>query len=407
MNPTISSEGIACDNAASRDVQSRDPVAVQFHRHCQATVLSANGYKTGIGKTWHILAGVENTDSIPSNFGLPSLQELVTKKYAGRSVQGYFVQNESNITEDLRSILELIDLVAARQFKLTINITDESGNLLRSVTVDADGSSSYDIPIGRWLDLKLNLFGDRDSYKFHFNTVNSSASPQTTMVTIPAHTLTFNYGGVMLDNVDDVVMKEDATIELPNDRTRIAAMDNAGYDTNGGDAIYVVKRGADVNARHGKLLVVKPDPNWHVYRVYLSGSGMYDPRGMYDLEINLEKYKNKTHTYMDPNRRIIEFELHVTNYNTIASTWVTLEDYETASGDNHPLNLTNTDAAPENYSRTRLTDRNYVDSRHTGVWVFRIDTYNRSCVWNFAYQYYTGDAISSEGMLAPRKYIIS
>ena len=65
-----------------------------FHRHCQATVLSAYGIG-GQGATWDII------NELP----LPNLQSILP------TWKKYFTDNYNNITEDLAAILELIDYV--------------------------------------------------------------------------------------------------------------------------------------------------------------------------------------------------------------------------------------------------------------------------------------------------------
>jgi hypothetical protein len=84
--------------------QSRDPVS--FHKHCQKTVCSAFGYN-GQGATWNILS--DNTDA--GNMNLTHIQSLLN---SNETVRGFFSNNENNITEDLRSILELMDLLASK-----------------------------------------------------------------------------------------------------------------------------------------------------------------------------------------------------------------------------------------------------------------------------------------------------
>ena len=79
-----------------------------FHRHCQKTVCSAYG-DNGNGATWLTLSPNPET-----NWGddLTNLQQ-VTANGSYVHWQQYFTRNTNNITQDLRSILELIDAVAA------------------------------------------------------------------------------------------------------------------------------------------------------------------------------------------------------------------------------------------------------------------------------------------------------
>ena len=68
-----------------------------FHRHCQKTVCSAFGYD-GNGATWSLIGD--------NSFTLPNLSKICS------NWKHYFTCNRDNITEDLKTILELIDKVA-------------------------------------------------------------------------------------------------------------------------------------------------------------------------------------------------------------------------------------------------------------------------------------------------------
>ena len=70
-------------------------MSVDYHRHCQATVLGATGDPHGNGTTWG------------------TIRDLILPNIASR-VPGWlnkFTTND-NITEDLKAILELIDAMA-------------------------------------------------------------------------------------------------------------------------------------------------------------------------------------------------------------------------------------------------------------------------------------------------------
>ncbi len=69
---------------------------IDYHRHCQATVLSASGEPSGGGLTWGEIDGLNlgNLDAIWSGWK----DELFFKN--------------SNMTEDLAGILKLIDRLA-------------------------------------------------------------------------------------------------------------------------------------------------------------------------------------------------------------------------------------------------------------------------------------------------------
>ena len=86
-----------------------------FHKHCQKTVCSAWGYD-GTGRTWNVLtrAGLSNLDNILGG---------TTDKWQER-----FKSNSNNITEDLRSILELIDKTAEKVIgHFTLSFNDGAG----------------------------------------------------------------------------------------------------------------------------------------------------------------------------------------------------------------------------------------------------------------------------------------
>ena len=65
-------------------------MSVENHRHCQATVLSANGTGNQNGATWNLIG----------NLTLPKLRS---------DWKNFFTRNKLNITQDLKSILELLD----------------------------------------------------------------------------------------------------------------------------------------------------------------------------------------------------------------------------------------------------------------------------------------------------------
>lgn len=92
-------------------------MSIDYHRHCQATVLSANGTGNGNGATWSII----------KNLDLPNLDE---------NWLDYFSGNKKNITQDLAGILHLIDDVSGniaykgRDIRLSIGDQTLSFNTL-------------------------------------------------------------------------------------------------------------------------------------------------------------------------------------------------------------------------------------------------------------------------------------
>lgn len=79
-------------------------MSIEFHRHCQATVLSANGTGSQNGESWYIINELSGKLSNLPNGWID-----------------YFKQNKQCITEDFASILNIINNVSGnvvRKIKL-------------------------------------------------------------------------------------------------------------------------------------------------------------------------------------------------------------------------------------------------------------------------------------------------
>lgn len=82
-------------------------MSVENHRHCQATVLSASGTSKGGGATWNTISGLNTlTNLMPTNW------------------KNKFLNNTSNITQDFKSTLEIINDTAASLNSSITNLTN-------------------------------------------------------------------------------------------------------------------------------------------------------------------------------------------------------------------------------------------------------------------------------------------
>ena len=143
-------------------------LTIPFHKHCQQTVCSAYGWG-GQGATWEII----------SNLQLGHLPE---------EWKDFFMENENNITQDLASILKLIDTIAGRigetidSIKFTISFKDTKGNLIGEA-----GTDNQEITIGR--DIDLTIGGQTIS----FNTMTSQSTDKLS-ISLPTKNLQLKIG---------------------------------------------------------------------------------------------------------------------------------------------------------------------------------------------------------------------
>ena len=162
---------------------------VAFHKHCQRTVLSAYGPE-GEGATWNVINGVTG-EHLPTNWK-----------------EGF--RNTENITQDLASILRLMDNVAEsmynQQFKLTF--TDAAGQTIAEKLIKPmlDQDTNYKFNLDREITLEVN------GQQLRFRALSQGPSDNT-QVTIPTKTLAFTQYGNELDSAQ-VAMDKDLTIEV-------------------------------------------------------------------------------------------------------------------------------------------------------------------------------------------------
>lgn len=117
---------ITITNDTSCLMTERDATnTIPFHRHCQATVLSAYGPE-GKGATWGTILGL-TLDNLPSDW------------------KTFFTRNKTDITQDLASILELINQTTGKEKTITFKFgSSVSGG---SVTVLGSDKNPANITI--------------------------------------------------------------------------------------------------------------------------------------------------------------------------------------------------------------------------------------------------------------------
>lgn len=158
----------ARDLVVSERAGAADPIP--FHRHCQKTVCSAYGYN-GNGATWKTLSPPEEVNDLANlNLGLQTGETWISK----------FQLNRDNITQDLRTILELIDATAGYIAKDWNLIFKNNNNvLITSGTMSPwrDTNLNYTFS-GFGRDISLSI----DGQPLNFNTMKENGH-ETTEVT--------------------------------------------------------------------------------------------------------------------------------------------------------------------------------------------------------------------------------
>ena len=99
---------------------------IPVHRHCQKTVLSASGIPSGNGATWYNISDLsEKLNYFPENW-----------------LEKYFMSNH-NITEDLASVLELINGVYGKISEISpikqVSFYDVDNNIIGTYVPDKNG----------------------------------------------------------------------------------------------------------------------------------------------------------------------------------------------------------------------------------------------------------------------------
>ena len=163
-----------------------------FHRHCQKTICSAHGNANGEGATWNLI----------DELTLPKLTNLCS------NWKTYFTRNNDNITQDLKSILELIDNVVSGIGEFTLRFTDNNNDEIDSKTINPLSPNPT----------TFTGFGCRVTFTMDDNEVvsfNTMGDNQTRE--LPAQTLNVTYSGGTVTGDATCVMAEPATIDIQHD----------------------------------------------------------------------------------------------------------------------------------------------------------------------------------------------
>ena len=327
--------------------ESRQAEVIPFHRHCQKTVCSA--WQGGRGLTRTTLMPRNNDDTAFASGDLSNIQSFIFG--TPDTWQGYFTRNSNNITEDLRSILELINIIAGKVATKTnwnIAIKDCGGKKIvePDVTINpwSGGSQTYTFPeIGRFLTLKI----DGQPLKFH--TIKSGIAgyeAEKLELTFPKNDLTIKFNGVEVDKIENIYMPDDAEVNINQDFNLLPTSGYAGYSG-----------GATVNG------------TYRIYRHYDSSGGSITPTFVLD-----SKYKPGSGDSHSP---VVQWEFHLRNNN--ASNILTVNEPVVKVGDDNAY-----------FSRkVALTDQMYVESGKTNVYVFRAEMYSsaKALTYSLAYVY--------------------
>lgn len=304
----------------------------------------------------------------------------------------YFRTNEDNITQDLLSILKIVDKVAGSisdpQFNLTFK--DANGDVIgNQLVINPKVSGDYKFQLGRVIELKIG--SDSNPAAVKFNTVNAQVDETKT---IPTSQIKFQLGSQDITSVEAVTGMPNQTVSIPegsidfklNDRVfgSVAVASNNGH--------VEVKIPQDVNLVPAALAdqtqyvssssgtyTIKLNPNIHIYRM--------DANSDFTLKIDADKYKSASDLGFQVTNKVIEFEVHVTNTssNTINATNITDQGFDSQGGlhSSWISNLPN----PMIQTFRYLNDKTTVEAGETAVYVFRIDTDRCSMVWSLAYEY--------------------
>ena len=99
---------------------------IPFHKHCQKTILAASGIPSGNGATWSTISDLsEKLNYFPENW-----------------LEKYFMSNH-NITEDLASVLELINGAYGKIGEISpikqVSFHDVDNNIIGTYVPDKNG----------------------------------------------------------------------------------------------------------------------------------------------------------------------------------------------------------------------------------------------------------------------------
>ena len=311
---------------------------IPFHKHCQKTVCSAYGYD-GNGATWNILYHGGKDD-------LVNIQQFVSNWH------NFFTGNEENITQDLRSILELIDLIAGMvciktNWNLIFKDCDnkEVGN--KNINPWSGGTQDYTFSqFGRYI--KLTIDGN-DDLAFKFHTMRDAKTlgygEENLNIDIPKGDLTINFNGNRVITVEDINMKSSEIVDINQDFNKHPTI---GYS--------------------GSSVISRVDGTNQIYR-YRGTQGSITP--MFDID---GKYIPVDQDLKSP---IIEWEFHIKNYGESGNINV-----------NTPSVLVN--GVVDYFVKTvQLTDKMDVEPGKTNVYVFRADLHSdeKTLTFSLAYIY--------------------
>ena len=191
-------EGCVDDNADVVQVCSRD-VGVPFHRHCQKTVCSA--YQGGNGLTWPTI----------------DILTLDNLSFITEGWKSYFTGDSDNMTDDLASILKLIDKVAgnvAKNWNLRFyadgDATHAGTTQITSVNIKPWNNTSlnYDFR-GFSRDITLRI----DDKTFKFNTMRNLGG-ETLAVDFDKNEITVKFNGTVAGRATNIYMPAAATIDI-------------------------------------------------------------------------------------------------------------------------------------------------------------------------------------------------
>lgn len=303
-----------------------------FHRHCQKTVCSAYGYN-GQGKTWETL--YKGSDDLPHlNLGLQEGERWYNK----------FQANDENITQDLRSILELINATAGSiATSWTLIFNDNNGNQITTKDITPWASTTKQFEIGGFgRDIQLTI----DDRSFVFNTMKNTGREIGT-INLEKFDLNVTFNDQSVGTVPNIYMPSEQTLNIKQDFNKLPTIN---YNLNNPPTI---------------------DGSVKVYRIYTRGTGsmVTSLTPQFTLSSNYEKGQIKMDT------PVLEWELHVRNNNGTGGD-VTIEDpVITYAGESTSIEV------------EALTDQLYVQSAKTNVYVFRADMFQPKVTYSLAYVY--------------------
>jgi len=239
-NPVVRKLSAPTD-VSMRSGEGSEPTEVEipFHRHCQKTVCSA--WQGGSGLTrFTLIKQPENADLTSLQAFIPSTDEITTW-------QGYFKGNTDNITEDFRSILELIDKIASQvATKATWQVTfKDCGDkqVAYKIINPWDGNNAHNYVFdnfGRLLNLTVKGGGVESKLTFHtlrdatLLGYNLPGNKESLDVELPHYNLTINFNGVKLNEFKDICMKSGGTVDINQDFNKLPTNGYSAYLPSGG-----------------------------------------------------------------------------------------------------------------------------------------------------------------------------